>query len=572
MARDNDLPNRTEVRVLQEFRLWENFRTYLRGARDLPAVWERTMVFLTEAFLMGECVLALTENARRGPRFVGWRLYDQAGVKVPSATEEGKLHRRWGELVNEALKESKVIRRKEGGRHSFLFPLIASEGPQGVLVLADVSLTTPDVLFIKDIALEVSERLAILQLYPRPWGPSEGAVEDAGNTTTALEKERKRADELEGMLVHVTQEAERRSKELSQMREQWLSLKCFNEAALESLSSGLVAIDAEGQITYFNRGAERILLYSADEVMGKALGVAMASKDKQNLLETKGIGHKVLLGRQTQVMRGDGTEIPVEMDVSPFLDARGRECGKIIHFRDLTKIKEMQEELLRIGRLGSLGEISMGIAHEIRNPLAAIRITGQALEEEVKGNRTLREYVARIISEIDRLNELLKSFISFAKPQRPELVPCHIPDLLQDVFFLVKKDLEKRGIQLWQDHAENLPAVSVDVNQMKQVLLNLILNSIQSIAKNGEIRVRTSVISKLDGREIIICVEDTGKGIREEHLAKIFDPFFTTKAKGLGMGLSNTYRIIKRHGGSIRVKSEVGKGTSFFIHLPLEFG
>ena len=388
----------------------------------------------------------------------------------------------------------------------------------------------------------------------------------------ALSKERDRVKELESLLVQLTQETEEQQKKLEDITEQWLSMKTFNESVLQSLSSGIISIDRKGRITYMNRGAEKILQYSAEEVLGKPLNVAMASRDRQDLVKLHMAGEEASLGRQIGVMRKDGVEIPVGFTISPHLDAEGQEIGKIIHFRDLTEINEMQEELLRMDRLISLGEISMGIAHEIRNPLAGIRITAQAMEEEVAGHDTLREYVGRIISEIDRLNELLKSFFSFAKPQRPQLMSCHLPDLVGDVLFLLNKDLKDRNIQVEQDHPVDLPSVSVDVNQMKQVFLNLLLNSIQAISRDGVIRVNTSVQFHKGRREAVIGISDTGKGIPPENQGKIFDPFFTTKAKGLGLGLSITYRIIKRHNGRIRVHSEVGKGTTFFIHLPLEDG
>jgi two-component system sensor histidine kinase HydH len=424
---------------------------------------------------------------------------------------------------------------------------------------------------MQEIAWEVGERWTMVRRVGEKEMPlkQQGAAKPSDST---FRDERKGAEELEDMLLQVTQEAERRSKELELMTERWLSEKRFSESVLESLSSGLITLDDRGRITNFNGGAERILQYSADEVLGKPLSAAMASKDKCDILGSQGMQDESFFGREIYVMRKDGVEIPAGIDISPQRDIRGRETGKIIHFRDLTKIKEMQEELLRVGRLGSLGEISMGIAHEIRNPLAGIRITAQAMEEEVKDNQALKEYVARIISEIDRLNELVKSFMSFAKPQKPELAPCQLPELLQDVLFLVKKDLEKRKIRVEQEHTDDLPSVSLDVNQMKQVFLNLILNSIESITKQGEIRVRTSVISRRDRREVMISVSDSGKGIPEELQSKVFDPFFTTKARGLGMGLSNVYRIINRHDGYIRVQSESRKGTTFFIHLPLDDG
>lgn len=385
-----------------------------------------------------------------------------------------------------------------------------------------------------------------------------------------LEEEGRRVRELESLLVQVTQELEERQRTLDRVTEEWLSVKSFNESVLQSLTSGLISVDPEGNITYMNRGAERILQYSAEEVLGKPLGMAMGSKEHKDLLKGRGSRKETSPPREIRITRKDGVEIPVGFTISPHLNEAGKEIGKIIHFRDLTEIKEMQEELLRMDRLVSLGEIAMGIAHEIRNPLAGIRITAQALEEEVAHNPAWREYVGRIISEIDRLNGLLKSFFSFAKPQQPHLAPCEVPRLVDEVLFLLRKDLENRGIRVEHTWASDLPKVHADEGQIKQVLFNLFMNGMQAMEPGGTLRIHTDQVSTAGRREVVLSVADTGKGISPEHQSRIFDPFFTTKAKGLGLGLSITYRIIQRHKGRIRVQSEPGRGTTFFVHLPVE--
>ncbi|MEJ5375472.1 MAG: ATP-binding protein [bacterium] len=385
-----------------------------------------------------------------------------------------------------------------------------------------------------------------------------------------LAEEQRKLRELESLLVQVTQELEERQKALERVTEELLSIRNFTQSVLQSLTSGLISVDQNGNITYMNRGAERILQYSAEEVMGKPLGTAMASKQYKDLLKGRAAKQQVLSHREINITRKDGVEIPVGFTISPHLNESGKEIGKIIHFRDLTEIKEMQEELLRMDRLISLGEIAMGIAHEIRNPLAGIRITAQALEEEVAHNPTWREYVGRIISEIDRLNGLLKSFFSFAKPQQPQLAPCWLPKLVEEVLFLLRKDLENRGIRVENTHAQELPQIYVDEGQIKQVLFNLCMNAMQAMEQGGTLRIHTDQAIAAGRREMVLTVTDTGKGISPEHQSRIFDPFFTTKAKGLGLGLSITYRIIQRHKGRIRVQSEPGRGTTFFVHLPVE--
>jgi signal transduction histidine kinase len=218
----------------------------------------------------------------------------------------------------------------------------------------------------------------------------------------------------------------------------------------------------------------------------------------------------------------------------------------------------------------------MGIAHEIRNPLAGIRITAQAMDEEIDSGDSRKEYSGRIISEIDRLNDLLKSFFSYARPKNPDFSFCHIQEITQEVHLLIKKDLSDRDIDFVQDFGKGIPRLKVDFNQMKQVFLNLLLNSIHAMPLGGQLRVACTLNEsrqKTDKRKrhAEITISDTGNGIDKQDILRIFDPFFTTKAKGLGLGLSITYRIIKKHGGNITVQSKKDEGTSFRITLPIDY-
>jgi len=325
-----------------------------------------------------------------------------------------------------------------------------------------------------------------------------------------------------------------------------------------------------------NREAEKILQCNLKEMASRPLDELFIPKGRVlDIVSEDHASDDSPYGLEMIFVGKDGKEIPIGYSISSHFDAMGKEIGKIVHFRDLTDKKKMQEEILRMDRLVSLGEISMGIAHEIRNPLAGIRITAQAMEEELPEGDPKREYLLRIIKEIDRLNDLLKSFFSFAKPEKPEFSLCHVQEIVKEVYFLIQKDLRDRGIDFIQDYAEGLPLVRVDFNQMKQAFLNLLLNSIQAMPRGGFLRIgcalgEDSFVKNQGNRFLEITVSDTGKGIEEEYLPRIFDPFFTTKAKGLGLGLSITYRIIKRHHGTITVKSKKGEGTIFYIKLPVE--
>ena len=224
-------------------------------------------------------------------------------------------------------------------------------------------------------------------------------------------------------------------------------------------------------------------------------------------------------------------------------------------------------------RLVSLGKLASGIAHELRNPLAGIKTTAQALGEEMTGDDSRREYLHRITKEIDRLNDLLKTFFSFAKPQNLNLVHCHIKDIINEIIPFLIKEIADKGIRFSETYRPQLPKVEVDKTQMHQVFLNLFLNAIQAMPNGGELRIEANpVISRSStGSQqnfIKVVISDSGRGIPPQIVHKIFDPFFTTKSRGIGLGLSITYQIIKKHGGTIKVDSQWEKGTSFVINLP----
>lgn len=354
-------------------------------------------------------------------------------------------------------------------------------------------------------------------------------------------------------------------------------LKNFNESIIQSISSGLILVDNEKKITYINRATESILGYMPEEVIGHGFQT-LHLKEKRARRNLIGIPFDhpgdIDTRREGTIRRKDGVDIPTGFTINNHLDVHGSKIGEIVIFRDLTNVYKMQEEILRMDRLVSLGEISSGIAHEIRNPLAGIKTTAQAMGEEMVRSDPKREYLNRITKEIDRLNDLLKMFFSFAKPQRPNLDYCYIKDVVNEITPLLIKDIGDRGITFAEKYDPSLPKVRVDVNQMRQVFLNLFLNAIHAMGNGGELRIEAEPVFSDPVRHttpdyVQVAVSDTGMGIPSGIISKVFDPFFTTKAKGVGLGLSISYQIIKRHGGTINVESREGNGTTFYITLPL---
>jgi PAS domain S-box-containing protein len=351
-------------------------------------------------------------------------------------------------------------------------------------------------------------------------------------------------------------------------------VKNFTESIIQSIGSGIIITEMNDTITYINKAGERILGYGKDELMGRPFGI-FSLKEKQSAIPSFLNNPDDMDTRKEGWMRKkDHTEFPVGFTINNHLSNRGEKIGKIVVFRDLTNVYKIQEEILRMDRLVSLGKLASGIAHELRNPLAGIKTTAQALGEEMSGDDSRREYLHRITKEIDRLNDLLKTFFSFAKPQNLNLAHCHIRDIINEIIPFLIKEIADKGIRFIEAYHPQLPNIKVDKTQMHQVFLNLFLNAIQAMPNGGELKIEASPTTSdpLKGFKqnyVRVVISDTGRGIPSQIVHKIFDPFFTTKPKGIGLGLSITYQIIKKHGGTIKVESEWEKGTSFVINLPV---
>jgi PAS domain S-box-containing protein len=350
-------------------------------------------------------------------------------------------------------------------------------------------------------------------------------------------------------------------------------VKNFTESIIQSIGSGIIITEMNDTITYINKAGERMLGFSKEELTGKPFNI-FGLKEKQSAIPSFLDNPDDLDTRKEGWMKKkDHTEFPVGFTINNHLSIRGERIGKIVVFRDLTNVYKIQEEILRMDRLVSLGKLASGIAQELRNPLAGIKTTAQALSEEMSGDDSRREYLNRITKEIDRLNDLLKTFFSFAKPQKLNLVHCQIKDIINEIIPFLIKEIADKGIRFIETYHPQLPKIKVDKTQMHQVFLNLFLNAIQAMPNGGELKIEATPIHSIssDGFKqnfMKVVISDSGRGIPPHIVHKIFDPFFTTKSKGIGLGLSITYQIIKKHGGTIKVESQWEQGTSFIINLP----
>lgn len=233
-------------------------------------------------------------------------------------------------------------------------------------------------------------------------------------------------------------------------------------------------------------------------------------------------------------------------------------------------LKKSKSYIRRADRLASLGTLTAGLAHEIRNPLVAIKTLTQLLPERLDDEEFRNHFLNIASGEVDRISSLLNELLEFARPSDPKLEFEDINSILDGMVLLISTESKKKQIQIIKQYDPELPRIKVDREQIKQVFLNILLNAIEATPENGEIRVKTRSFKKPGGEPYVqIEFTDTGCGIPSEYLEEIFNPFFTTKTTGSGLGLSISNQIVQDHRGYIEVESKERKGSSFYVNLPI---
>jgi len=352
----------------------------------------------------------------------------------------------------------------------------------------------------------------------------------------------------------------------------------FLSNLIESSLDCVVVTDMEGNILIFNNGAEELLGYKAEEVIGKMNiknlylpGVAKEVMEKMRSRDYGGVGRlksfpMVQKNRWGEVIEGS-------LSASIIYDDKGEAIATVGIFTDLRprlamerQLRDTQQQLLHSEKLAAMGRLTSQIAHELNNPIYGIMNTLELLKTEIPPDSKRRRILDMSLSETQRLSEMLRNMLSFSKPQGEERREININKLIEDILLILEKQLWEANIKVKSNLSPEIPYIIASPNQIRQVILNIIANAKDAMPKGGVLTVETN--SERD--HIIITINDTGIGIPEEIKDKIFDAFFTTKheVKGVGLGLSVCYGIIKEHKGDIRVKSEINKGSTFSIILP----
>ena len=309
-------------------------------------------------------------------------------------------------------------------------------------------------------------------------------------------------------------------------------------------------------------------------VIGRATGPI---KRLSETVATFADGH---FGKTFSTRRGDeigklitGFNVMAEKLMKAYTELEGRvEASNKELESAYQMLKQRQEQLIRSEKMAALGQLSAGIAHEIRNPLTSIKIFIQSLEKEIDLDENQEEDFRIIMKEIDRINENITRFLNFARPEEPLFQAINTSALMKNTVNLLAAKLKNSGIRLDISLPDDHPPVEGDPKQLAQVFLNLLLNAVEAMPQEGMLTIRSAVKVNPDSLQefLQLIIKDTGHGIPEKDRPYLFDPFFTTKAGGTGLGLSIVYSIIQKHNGRIEVESELGKGSSFILSLPIQ--
>lgn len=349
-------------------------------------------------------------------------------------------------------------------------------------------------------------------------------------------------------------------EELSESRQLILNERNFKESILESISSAIITFTPDGRLNSRNGTADRFL--------GRAWPLDTGYREifdsrwgKMGDMIEDALSKKSGYGRKSMDIMTEGQVRHFDTGIFPIGDEA--ELGLTVTLRDETVREGLREETLRLDQLASLGKLAAGIAHEIRNPLTGISLLLDDLHDRAGLTPEERDLIRKALGEIERMERLTKSLLSFASPPKAELRSARLDEIVWEVATLLDRGCRQKGIEL-KVNCDRLPPILVDSDRIRQAVLNLIKNAMEALPDEGHIE---AVLFDSDGSQTI-SISDNGPGIRHQDLELIFEPFFTSKGAGTGLGLSITKRIAEDHGGSLTVVSNEGMGTTFSLRLP----
>jgi two-component system sensor histidine kinase AtoS len=370
---------------------------------------------------------------------------------------------------------------------------------------------------------------------------------------------------------------EQANAELRRGFEELADLKSYTDNILASLATGLVTVDLDGRVVTLNPAAELMTGFFSGEVRGRYCTEVFAhTPDLAELLMETLASRAPVPGVTLSLRRRNGRGVPVEFSAAPLRGGEGKELGVIGVFRDLTRVRQLEDRLRRSDRLAAIGELAAGLAHEIKNPLTSLLTFSRHLSRRFEDPEFRQKFLSVVPRELERINGIVERLLELARPAPLAFKPLRLSALLERVLELYGDRLDAQGVRVSREWRRDVPAVWADQEALYRVFVNLVANALDAMPRGGTLALRVGwseadVLAgpRAGGRRVAVEVEDTGVGIDAAVIDRVFNPFFSTKEGGTGLGLALTQKIVEDHGGAIDVRSAPGAGALFRIVLPL---
>jgi PAS domain S-box-containing protein len=373
------------------------------------------------------------------------------------------------------------------------------------------------------------------------------------------------AENFQQMAFRIKEGREALETNLKEIRD----LKHFSDLIILSITNGLMTLDEMGRIVTFNRKAEEILAITSEEVLEQTPEMVWGVSSEISQLAREGlVDGRIVSGRELQLTI-DGVDLIVELTTSPIVEVDGIAMGLLVLFDDLTEKKSLEDRVRRADRLAAMGTLAAGLAHEIKNPLTAVRAFVQMFPDKFEKEEFRNKFNRIVPKELDRVNELLENLLDLVRKPRLKINALKVYDAIDHVLESLEPEIDKRKVEISCLGREAGHEVLADESYLVRAVHNVVLNAIQAMPAGGTLTIETAASDHAGEKSMVeITVIDTGPGIPTEQVDDIFNPFFTSKEKGTGLGLAVTNKIIEDQGGDVRVHSERAQGTAFTISLP----
>ncbi len=348
------------------------------------------------------------------------------------------------------------------------------------------------------------------------------------------------------------------------------NLRLLHERIIESIRSGLITTDLEGNIYTFNAAAVEITGYTAEEMTGKNISLLLGNIEQPVAASFSASDEGEQQPRfEADLMTPERFAVRIGYGIAPLFSEEGEKSGLIVTFQDLTDIRSMEESVRRKDRLAAVGRVAAGLAHEIRNPLGAMRGAIQVLESSVPKESTQASLMDIILRESDRLNKIITNFLTYARPRAGNFSDIEVCAAIGETVTLLRHSPDVKDIHKISTALPAKPIIiSADSTQLKQIFWNLARNALNAMPNGGDLAIQCENISH---NRIRITFADTGCGMSAKQVEQLFEPFSESTTGGTGLGLSIVYQIVRDHGGTINVKSLENAGTTIAVELPCDF-